>query len=179
MTLMRMTISAPMKNWRLCPSAHSLCWDCEHTKQTAQAAINQFAIANLSPTPLTSVSLVTSFLTNNSVRQNPTTLSAHSPKENWDPLCKLYSTAQYAPIIVELGLINVGQRALIPASRQHGTIPHEVKDLRSPGLMASAQTILADMEANTEIGTAICNLTNFIEALNCSWVMIPSTGIGS
>jgi len=45
--------------------------------------------------------------------------------------------------------------------------------------MASAQTILADMEANTEIGTAICSLTNFMEALNCSWVMIPSTGIGS
>jgi hypothetical protein len=81
MTLMRMTISAPMKNWRLCSSAHSLRGECVRTKQTAQAAINQFAIANLSPTPFTSVSLVTSFLTSNNVRQNPTTLSACPSKE--------------------------------------------------------------------------------------------------
>lgn len=81
--------------------------------------------------------------------------------------------------MVEFGLISVGYNALIPAKSSSACFPQVKESSRSPGLMASAQTILADMEANTEIGTAICSLTNFMEALNCSWVMIPSAGTGS
>jgi hypothetical protein len=41
-------------------------------------------------------------------------------------------------------------------------------DSRNPGLIASAQTRFAPIDTMTEIGTAICNLTNLIDSLNCT-----------
>lgn len=61
--------------------------------------MSQLAMANLSPTPFTRVSFVTSFRTSKSVRQNPTdgASATSSPSHRcWiqDLLCIVYSTAQ-------------------------------------------------------------------------------------